>query len=566
MRRDVLSIVGITLVALVGIVATIVSGNEPLLGIDLQGGVSIVLEPEGEATDQQLDDAIEIIRARVDSFGVAEPDIVRNGSTIEVALPGTTEDQQSAIALIEQTAELQFRPLLTVAPTADNELIPPQSTGGGASTTAPPDGTSTTLPADGASTTSSPEALGQAPTTTQGVEPPAAQSPRPIADANATLGSASRCLDEFANRETDVPLRSADGVAPSDADGVSILEESGVCDIMTVLDEDAQFGSTLKTIGPTAFTGVKLSDAAASFDSNQVQWVVNVSFTGGADPHDGTLAPGGGALFDEMASTCVAALPECPTNQLAFVLDGDVLSDPTFQTTSFGGTAVITGGFTEDEAKSIAIALRFGALPISFENQGVQTVSASIGEDALQAGIISGIVGLTLVALFIIGYYRYLGVVAMTSLVLSVSMLWTIIAWLGSSRGLALTLAGITGIIVSIGVSLDSNIVYFEHLKEDVRNGRTPRSSVVRAFPIAYSTIVKADMASLIGAGLLYWLTTGAVRGFALYLGVATLLDLVATYFFLGPAVRLAARRKSFAERPSRYGIPPVASTAGGER
>jgi preprotein translocase subunit SecD len=271
-------------------------------------------------------------------------------------------------------------------------------------------------------------------------------------------------------------------------------------------------------------------------------------------------------LFDEMATTCVQALPECPTNQLAFVLDGEVLSDPTFQTTSFGGSAVITGDFSEDEAKNIAIALRYGALPVSFENQGVQTVSASIGDDALEAGVISGIIGLTLVAIFIIGYYRYLGVVAMASLALSVSMLWTIIAWLGSSRGLALTLAGITGIIVSIGVSLDSNIVYFEHLKEDVRNGRTPRSSVDRAFPIAFSTIVKADVASLIGAALLYWLTTGAVRGFALYLGVATLLDLVATYFFLGPAVRLIARRDGFAQRPSSYGIPAPGKTTGASK
>ncbi len=583
MRRDVLSILAIVSVALAGVVATIVSGNEPLLGIDLQGGVSVVLEPDGEATDQQLDDAIEIIRSRVDSFGVAEPDIIRNGQTIEVALPGTTEDQQDAIALVEQTAELRFRPLLGVAPSLDSELALSSSSavGDASSSTATSDASSTSAAEPGSSTsatnattTTLPESAGQVPTTTAGPVPSSAREasttaapdssttiaplPDPVAadpDPAATLGSQARCLAEFEARADDETLVSESGIAPVEEEsGATLPEDDLLCDVVTVAAEDPQFGPTLKTLGPTAFTGVKLSGADARFQD--LQWVIEVRFTGGSDPGDGAVPAGGSSLFDEMATVCVAQSPECPTNQLAFVLDGEVLSDPTFNTTAFGGTAVISGSFTEEEAKSIAIALRFGALPVTFENQGVQTVSASIGEDALNAGIISGLVGLALVALFIISYYRWFGVVAIASLVLSASMLWTIIAWLGSSRGLALTLAGITGIVVSIGVSLDSNIVYFEHLKEDVRNGRTPRSSVDRAFPIAFSTIVKADVASLIGSGLLYWLTTGAVRGFALYLGVATILDLVATYFFLGPAIRLLARRKSFETAPSRYGIP----------
>ena len=165
-----------------------------------------------------------------------------------------------------------------------------------------------------------------------------------------------------------------------------------------------------------------------------------------------------------------------------------------------------------------------------------------------------------IVAILMLSYYRILGLVALSSLLISGALLWAIISHLGTQEGLALTLAGITGIIVSIGVSVDSNIVYFEHLKEDVLDGRTARSSVDRAFPIAFSTIVKADVASLIGAVLLWWLTVGAVKGFAFYLGLATLLDLVATYFFMGPIVKVMARTNWFANHPKRFGLPAIGS------
>jgi len=193
---------------------------------------------------------------------------------------------------------------------------------------------------------------------------------------------------------------------------------------------------------------------------------------------------------------------------------------------------------------------------VQLEPQSTQKVSATLGNDAKTAGIIAGIVGLTLVAIYVMLYYRLLGALALASLVLSSMLLWVVIAYLGETRGLALTLAGITGLIVSIGVSLDSNIVYFEHIKEDISNGRTPRSAAERSFESAWKTIVKADVASLLGAVVLYMLTVGAVRGFALFLGLAMVLDLAATYFFLGPAVKLVARRPSFNAHPTRFGLP----------
>ena len=185
--------------------------------------------------------------------------------------------------------------------------------------------------------------------------------------------------------------------------------------------------------------------------------------------------------------------------------------------------------------------------------------------------MLAGLIGVLLVSIYLIAYYRYLGVVAIVSLLISGALLWTIVAWLGASQGLALTLAGVTGLIVSIGVSVDSNVVYFEHLKEDVKGGRTVRSAVERSFPIAYSTIVKANVASLIAAVVLYTLTVGQVRGFALFLGLATVLDLVATYFFMGPAIRILANLEiDVARKPSTYGIPkardavPEPATTGG--
>jgi preprotein translocase subunit SecD len=207
--------------------------------------------------------------------------------------------------------------------------------------------------------------------------------------------------------------------------------------------------------------------------------------------------------------------------------------------------------------------LRFGALPVQLETLTTQTVSATLGRDALEAGIVAGIVGLAIVALYMIAYYRLLGLVAMISLSVSFGLLWSIVSWLGATQGLALTLAGVTGLIVAIGVSVDSNIVYFENVKEDVREGRPVRSSVERSFKSAFSTIVKADVTTLIGAGLLYWLTIGPVRGFAFYLGLATILDLIVSYFLMRPLVVWLGRVRRFQGRPGWLGIPVGELTPG---
>jgi preprotein translocase subunit SecD len=346
-----------------------------------------------------------------------------------------------------------------------------------------------------------------------------------------------------------VPVTGSDGLTPPESDVAGHF-------VVLALDEDRGGGYYL--LGPTVLTGDGLSDADADFFD--FEWQVNLTLEAGAD---------GIGPFNAISAECFSGTVSCPlqpgfTNgRLAIVLDGQVITAPQIRAPQFERDAiVISGGFDKQGAEDVALSLRYGALPIELEAENTQVVSATIGEDSLDAGIRAAIIGFALVAAFMVAYYRLLGVVALASLAVSGILLWGIVAHLGTQEGLALTLAGVTGMIVAIGVSVDSNIVYFEHLKEDVLDGRTARSAVDRAFPIAFSTIVKADIASLIGAGLLWWLTVGAVKGFALYLALATILDLVATYFFMGPLIRLLARTSWFARSPKRFGLPEVGAVS----
>lgn len=497
MRRQVGYVVGVVAFAIAGIVYTFAVGNEPLLGLDLQGGASVVLEPEpnpdGSAVSEDvLDQAIDVIRNRIDGLGVREPEITRQGQTVLVQIPGV-DDQARALELVGQTAELRFRPVLD------------------------------SLGLEGELVFDSSLAIIEA-----AAEPDSEIDEETLAEAQA-----------FVDRWTLTP--------DADADEVSVLPLA-----------DSTFESRL-LLGPAPLladqvanpggrvTGEIVSGASARLLGTPPTWLVQVDLRGGSPGADD---------FNALANACFFTEADCPGGRIAIEIDGQVESAPTVENPDLGSTVTITGRFSEGEAKDLALVLRFGSLPVELTPQESRTVSSTLGEDALDAGIAAGVIGLALVSLYLIAYYRLLGLVAIASLAVSGAMLWTMIAWLGDSQGLALTLAGVTGLIVSIGVSVDSNVVYFEHLKEDVHGGRTVRSAVERAFPIAYSTIVKADVASLIAAGVLYFLTVGQVKGFALFLGLATVLDLVATYFFMGPVIRLMARREAMTENPGRYGIP----------
>jgi preprotein translocase subunit SecD len=474
-----LSLPLILLLAIGGLAATLIAGNKPQLGLDLQGGAYVVLQPDRKVDSGVLSQAVEIIRSRVDALGVAEPDISTQGNSIIVQLPGV-KDQRRALEIVGQTAELRFRPVLQALPTED----------AAATTTTTASTTTTTAP--GETTTS--------------------------ADPAATTTTTSTTIPGTTSREDDQP----------DAEVVLPLQ-----------GKDKEILGRLR-LGPSKATGTIVSTATAQAPTGLTgDWSVNVDLTGK-----------GNTLFNQLASLCYAGGPECPTKQIAIVLDGIVRSAPTVQTPTFNGNVSITGQFTEREAKDLALVLKFGALPIQLTPQSTQTVSATLGKDSLHAGIVAGLLGLGLVMLYMILYYRALGVVVVLGLSVSGALLWSFVSYLGAKTGLALTLAGAVGIIISVGVTVDSYVVYFERLKDEIRSGRSIRSSVDRGFSRAYRTILAADVSSLIGAGLLYFLTVGSVRGFAFFLGVSSLLDLAVAWFFTRPIVALLGRNRFFTDAP----------------
>jgi len=431
-RRSLwVSLIVYVLVAFGALAATIIIGNTPHLGLDLQGGASVVLQPKGKVQSGTLDQSIEIIRSRVDALGVAEPEIQRQGNSIIIELPGV-KNQQRALQIVGQTAQLLFRPVL--------QTLPP--TGEPASTPSEQD------------------------------------------DPKATV-------------------------------------------VLPELDK----GKVVRRyqLGPAELTGKAIGSAVAQIDETG-RWKVAFTTTGA-----------GSSQWDDVAQRNYQ-------KQIAIDLDGVVKSAPQINAQQFNGKGEITGNFTERDAKDLALVLRYGSLPVQLVPQTVETVSASLGKDSLSAGILAGIIGLGLVAIYMVLYYRALGFVVWIGLAVTGAIMYSLITLLGQTSGLALTLAGATGMIVSVGVTVDSYIVYFERLKDEIRSGKTIRSSVDRGFSRAYRTIIAADAVSLIGAAVLYFLSVGAVRGFAFFLGLATLLDVFTAYFFTRPMVVLLGRNRLFTE------------------
>jgi len=552
--------------------ATLAAGNKPLLGLDLQGGVEVVLRPNNSpenmalVTPENLTSASEIIRKRVDAIGVAEPDITVQGQNIIVQLPGIG-DQASAIELVGQTAELRFRPLLMQpipksrladARTAFEATDPSSSSSG---MTSDSDGTAS-VEADVVESGDDAADDGTADDgTADGEDETGMSSLVPGTESAAAFQDDAEPLDSpFAEDDPSagpgaVTLSSIEGI--NGGAGIEDLLAGRITDAAddrvdasVVLEDDRN----LYLLGPTYFTGRALTGAEA-VTQGLAQWYVRIDFKEGAEGTD---------LLNEAARDCFTGSARCPVGQTAVVLDGKVDSANGYNSPLFEENSVVLQrgnlGFPEAEAKNTALVLDFGALPLVFDDPAeaglVRSVSATLGRDSLNAGLIAGAVGVGLVALFMLWAYRLLGLIAVLSLLVSGSLLWVVVSYLSSSQGLALTLAGVVGLIVSIGVSLDSNVVYFETLKEDLFAGRSFRSAIDGSFVVAFRTVFWANMATLIGAGILYFMTVGSVKGFALMLGIASILDLVATYFFMRPFVRWLANSKAFADKPRSFGLP----------
>ena len=491
-RRLVVSLVGVVVVVFGLLIGNLVAGNVPSLGLDLQGGASVTLQPEGTYDAKALDVALTIIRARVDSIGVSEPEIIRQGDTVVVNLPGV-EDQQRALDIIGKQGQLLLRPVLqagTVNTGADTTLP-------GATTVV-----DSTLPA--------PSGPGSSRIVAATSVPPTTSSPTTVP---ATQGSTPSLAEILASQDANDPN------AP-----VVLLGKNG----------------DVYSTGPAGASGLVFSNDATAEISNG-SWSVVVGLLDGSAGED---------MWNALSTRCFNKDATCPTGQIAIALDGEVISAPVVQQAVFtGGTVQISGSFTEAEARDLAKILEFGAVPVKFEVATVQTVSPTLGKDSLRAALISGLVGVLLVMLFFFFYYRLLTIVVISGLVISGSLLWSVISYLSKTNGLALTLSGVAGIVVSIGVTVDSYVVLFERLKDELVSGKTMRGAAQRSFTSAWRTILAADTVSFIGAIILWQLTVGSVRGFAFFLGLSTLIDVFVAYLFTRPAILLLARSKFMAGR-----------------
>ncbi|WP_280669642.1 MULTISPECIES: protein translocase subunit SecD [unclassified Kitasatospora] len=572
------------LVFTVGLVALMFgTGHKtPRLGIDLAGGTSITLTADSKdkaaINAANMNTAVGIIQQRVNAYGVSEAEVQTQGSNnIIVNIPknGASQDEANQIGT---TAKLYFRPVIATAPTG--VTAPPATSSpspSGSSSPSPSSKPSTSAAASApasapAGASASPSTAGRA--ITDGLKADAAtaapSAPAAAPSAPAAAGMPSPAAASTPPTAAQISAAMTQGTPPADiAQQFAALDCSDVkqrsVDYQTDPTKDSvactrdkeQGAWTKLALGPVAINGKDVSKAQAGFDTqNGAGWEVQLGFNG-----TGTK--------EFAATTGQLATQQSPANQFAIVLDGQVISHPYVSQSIVGGNAVISGSFTQDEANGLANVLSFGALPLSFVQSDVTTVSPQLGGDQLHAGLIAGAIGLLLVVLYSLIYYRGLGLVSIAGLVVSAILTYSIMCLLGAGIGFALNLPAVCGAIVAIGITADSFIVYFERIRDEVREGAPLRPAVQRAWPRARRTILVSDFVSFLCAGVLYTVSVGKVQGFAFTLGLTTLLDVVVIFLFTKPLITVLARKKFFADGhrwsgldPKRLGArPPVRST-----
>ncbi len=469
-------------------------GVRPLLGLDLVGGVSVVLAGPAGTSPDVMQKALDRIRDRVDALGVAEPEISLVGNNIQVSLPGLGGQGK-----VEQRGKLFC------------------------------------------AVSSAGKSLGCFKSRADAEAKAKAQSVTAVLNL---IGTTAR-LEEREVLQTVAPSDPAyttSPLTPKNPDTGEFIGGAGGVVTYQDVNNDGRFtpGTDIKfKLGPIQITGADLTKAQAVFQSAGASSTQNLQQTGWQVQFN--LNKAGAAKF-------AAATQKLVGKQLAIVLDGVVQSAPTVQSAITGGQGVITGSFTEKQAKNLAVVLNSGALPIELTRQTVVTVSPTLGKESLHQGILAGLVGLVLLMLYLAFYYRLLGVVTWFGMAIWATLAIGLVSLLGRTAGYALTLAGVAGIIVSLGITADSYIVFYERLKDEVRHGKTLRAAVVPAFNRSWRTIVAADTVTIIAAGVLYILAIGSVKGFALTLGLSTGLDLFVVYFFKRPTVFLMSRNPRLAE------------------
>jgi preprotein translocase subunit SecD len=518
----------VIIVALIGANGASVLFNDgqwtPKLALDLEGGTQITLSPQlatgEEVTQEQLDQAVSIIRQRVNAGGVSEAEInTQGGQNIVVSIPG--EPDQETLERIQSSAKLEFRPVLT-ADAASNSVVAPEGTDVSGETPAV-EGTDTPAPEGDPAATPDPAA-------------PAAPAPSVLPTNASDLAWITPELQEqFASFDC----------ASLDVIGANVAP---VDEALITCEQD----STVKYIlGPVEVAGERITDARSGLIGSSTgvttnKWGVFIEFDANGSQEFRTV------------TERLVTLPGVQ-NQFAIVLDGRVISAPRTNVAITDGRPQISGNFTEETAKALADQLKFGALPIGFEVQTSENISATLGVSQLQSGIIAGIIGLMLVGAYAFLQYRALGGVVVVSLSVAAVMTYLIITYLSNQQGFRLSLAGVAGLVIAIGVVADSFIVYFERIRDELRDGRNVDGAVEAGWKRAFRTILISDVINLIAAVVLFVLAVGNVRGFAFMLGIVTIVDLIVVALFTHPLMQLLGRTQFFGGGHRFSGLDPKA-------
>ncbi|MEN3320064.1 MAG: preprotein translocase subunit SecD [Mycobacterium sp.] len=543
---------------------------KPKLGIDLQGGTRVTLTartPDGSApTREALSQAQQIISARVNGLGVSGSEVIIDGSNLVITVPGNDSSEARNLG---QTARLYIRPVIHAIAAEGQGQQPPGAVPPGAPPGAVPGMPPGAPPGVAPIAPAVPGAPGSPPSPAEQVPPPQTPAPQPrpypqeppptpapppptpgapppppgapVPPGKQTL--AQRIADEkqlrqSADQQIQILALQFQATRCNDEDVLA-----GNDDPNLPLVTCSQDGKQVYLLDKAIIKGEQIKNADSGLDQQRGEYVVTVEFNDEAS-----------RIWADFTAANVGT-------QTAFVLDSKVVSAPEIQEAIPGGRTQITGRFTADTARELANVLKYGSLPLSFESSEAETVSATLGLSSLRAGLIAGAIGLAAVLLYSLLYYRVLGLLTALSLVASGAMVFAILVLLGRYINYTLDLAGIAGLIIGIGTTADSFVVFFERIKDEIREGRSFRSAVPRGWARARKTILSGNAVTFLAAAVLYFLAVGQVKGFAFTLGLTTILDVVVVFLVTWPLVYLASKSPTLA-KPAFNGLGAVQQIA----
>jgi preprotein translocase subunit SecD len=586
-RRSLLALV-VVILALGALAAGLTKWADgsmtPRLGLDLEGGTELVLQPQltGSETisEGQVNRAVDIIRQRIDANGVSEAEITtQGGRSIVVSIPGQPTAEQ--LDALKKPSQLRFRAVYVQALDANASQANPSGTPTGTSTgTGTPSGTATGTGTPKATSTATPSTSataqnGAVPDALRAATTPATPTPTATTPSGTATTAAPAATEApaptAAQTEAAIKTQVSTGLvgqgwdkAKADAAAAKVAKEYTALNCSTpgaldkVQDDPAQPIATCGedrvtkyVLGPSEIDGSEIADATSGYQpgpNGQPTSIVEVALS---------FKDAGKAKFAAVTKRLYGLQSQPPLDQFAVVLDKSVITAPQARAVITDGRASITGSFTIDSAKQLAEQLKFGALPISFALQTQDNITPQLGEEQLRIGLLAGFIGLLLVVVYSLLQYRALGLVTVASLVVASVITYLAVTVLGTTHGFRLTMAGVTGLIVAIGVTADSFIVYFERIRDEVRDGRPLVAAVETGWKRARRTIIAADAVNFIAAGVLYFLASSNVRGFAFTLGLTTLIDLLVVILFTHPVVQLLARTEFFGNGHKWSGLDP---------